>query len=181
LAAERACLDAPRQFPSAHSRFLYFRKPGRDPNYLAHDDCRAEVIVLSGLPGAGKDSWIRNYGPAWPVISLDALRERLEWTSTGDQGPIVAAAREEARKHLRAGQSLIWNSTNLSRELRGQVIDLAAAYGARVRIVAVEAAAAKLWERNARRERPVPPAAIDRLLNRWETPDLTEAHQVDFA
>jgi putative nucleotidyltransferase with HDIG domain len=54
-AEEEGCLSGPKQFPSDHSRFLYFRKADRDPDYHAFDDTVCEVIVMSGLPGAGKD------------------------------------------------------------------------------------------------------------------------------
>ena len=45
LCREQGCLDKPKQFPSAHSRFLYFRTPGRDPGYLAYEAPQCEVTV----------------------------------------------------------------------------------------------------------------------------------------
>ena len=67
-----------------------------------------------------------------------------------------------------------------SSQLREHCISLCAAYNARVRIVYVEAGAAALAEQNRARELGVPPKVINRLLTRWEPPDLTEAHQVEF-
>jgi hypothetical protein len=52
---EQNCLRGPRLFPSDHSRFLYFQKEERDPDYLAFDDTRCEVVLMSGQPGSGKD------------------------------------------------------------------------------------------------------------------------------
>jgi predicted kinase len=178
--AEQGCLDAPRKFPGDHSRFLYFRKEDRDPEYQAFDDTICEVIVMSGLPGAGKDHWIESNAPDWPVISLDELRREMEISPAENQGPVVARARELARGHLRRKRSFIWNATNISRQLREHCISLCSAYNARVRIVYVEAGAETLAEQNRSRERVVPPEVIDRLLARWEPPDLTEAHQVEL-
>jgi predicted kinase len=178
--AERACLDVPRAFASDHARFAWFRHPGRDPDYAAYDDTRSTVTVMSGLPGAGKDTWVHSYREGVPVVSLDALRTQLGAGPTGDQGAVLAAAREQAKGYLRAGRDFVWNATNVSRQLRAQCIGLAADYHARVEVVSVEASPGALRERNATRDAPVPPPVLDRLLNRWETPDPTEAHRVTW-
>lgn len=178
--AEQGCADRPRAFPSDHARFWYFRKPDRDPDYAAFDDTRCTVTVLSGLPGAGKDTWAAAHRPDQPVVSLDALRGELGVPPTGDQRPVAAAAHERAREHLRAGRSFVWNATNISRQTRDLCTALAAAYRARVEIVAVEAPPRVLRERNRARPNPVPDAVIDRLIRRWEAPDPTEAHTVAY-
>jgi predicted kinase len=181
MARDEGCLSEPKMFASDHSRFLYFRKEDRDPNYAAYDDTRCEVVILSGLPASGKDTWIERHGEGKPVVSLDALREQLHISPGQEQGTVIAAAKQLARKYLRESASFIWNGTNLSREIRAQIIDLATAYNARIRIVYVEASHADMKERNAQRAKPVPPAAIERMLSRWEMPDPTEAHEVDVA
>ncbi|RSM71609.1 poly(A) polymerase [Kibdelosporangium aridum] len=175
---EMSCLDHPRAFSSDHARFMYFRTPGRDPNYDAYDDTRLTVTVMSGLPGVGKDTWIATHRPGLPVISLDTLRTELRVKPTDDQRPVISAAQEQARKHLRAGESFVWNGTNVSRQIRQQSIGLTAAYKARVEVVALEAPLAVITSRNAARPEPVPAAVIDRLVNKWEAPDPTEAHSV---
>jgi predicted kinase len=138
------------------------------------------VILMSGLPGAGKDHWVMTQAPDWPVISLDAVRREMKVAPTDNQGPVVARAREMAREYLRRKQSFIWNATNLSHQVRDHCLSLCAAYKARVRIVYVEAAEEKLLAQNADREHPVPADVIQRMLARWEVPDLTEAHQVEW-
>jgi len=95
-----------------------------------------------------------------------------------NQGPVVTRARERAREYLRDKQSFIWNATNISRRMRDHCISLCAAYNARVRIVYVEAGAECLAAQNRAREVSVPEEVINRLLARWEPPDLTEAHRV---
>jgi putative nucleotidyltransferase with HDIG domain len=174
------CLDAPRPFASDHARFLFFQDEGRHPDAPAHEDFRAEVVVMSGLPGAGKDHWIKHNLPDWPVVSLDALRGELDVDPADGQGAVIHAARDRAREHLRAGRSFVWNATNLSRLLRRECVRLCAGYRARVRIVYVEAPAARLFAQNRRRPAPVPEAVVQRLLDRWETPDRTEAHRVEW-
>jgi hypothetical protein len=63
-----------REFPSAHRRFEYFRSESPSFDYLAHEEFTCRVTVISGLPGAGKDTWISGHMPDVPVVSLDALR-----------------------------------------------------------------------------------------------------------
>ena len=177
---DERCLDGPRAFASDHSRFLYCRRPGRDPDYAAHDDTRGELVLMSGLPGAGKDYVARTRYGELPQVSLDVMRARLGIDPRDNQKPVVHAAQEEARALLRTHARFVVNGTNLSRDLRRQWIDLADAYGARTKIVYVEPPRARLLAQNRERQAVVPAAALERMLARWEVPDATEAHVVEF-
>lgn len=177
---EEGCWEGARQFPSPLARFEYFRTPGRDIGYAAHDATVTEVVLMSGLPGAGKDTWVARNLPDWPVVSLDGLRAEMGVAPTDNQGAVVQAAKERAREYLRRRERFVWNATNLSRQLRGQLVSLFADYGARVRIVYVEAPYSELWAQNRGRERVAPEAVIERLLSKWEVPDVTEAHEVTY-
>src|SRR5262249_28590657 len=74
---EAGCYSAPYPFPSDHARFLFFRENNRQPDSPAHEDFKAEVTLMSGLPGAGKDHWIRKNVPGDMVVGLDALRAEM--------------------------------------------------------------------------------------------------------
>jgi predicted kinase len=176
---EENCLAAPRAFASDQARFLYFRSTTRHPDAPAHEAFRAEVVMMSGLPAAGKDTWVRSHLPDWPMVSLDDVRGELDVDPADDQGRVINRARELAREHLGDGRSFVWNATNLSRQLRGQVIQLLADYHSRIRIVYIEAPEDLLLSQNRRRQAPVPEAVLERLLDRWEVPDWTEAHAVE--
>jgi len=180
FAQEQQCYSAPRAFASAHSRFQFFRSEGRDPDYAAYDDTRFEVVLISGLPGAGKDRWVQDHLADWPLISLDHLRRDLKISPEEPQGPVIQAAKEQARDWMRKQQSFVWNATNVTHLLRGQLIDLFASYHARVRIVYVEAPLDEIIRRNAARPARVPEAVIYHLLRKLEVPDLTEAHAVEY-
>lgn len=179
-AGEENCLSAPRPFASDHARFLYFQDESRHPDAPTHDDTRAEVVLMSGLPGAGKDYFVRTHLAGRPVIALDDVRQELGIGPEDDQGAVVNAARQKAREWLRQGEAFVWNATNLSRQLRNGHVGLFAAYKARVRIVYVEAPYVVLFEQNRKRRDVVPEKVINRLLDRWEVPDATEAHQVEY-
>ena len=180
LAHEEGCDAQPRHFASAHSRFLYFRKDDRAADYEAYDDWTGHATLLSGLPASGKSTWLAANAADAEVISLDDLRVELEVEPDEPQGPVIAAARERARVALRAGHPVVWNATNLSRDRRQALIDLCAAYRARITIRYFETGEAEAARRIAARERRVPARALDRMLDHWEPPDLTECHLLDI-
>jgi len=180
FAHEQQCFATPRIFASDHSRFVYFQRHNPDPTYTAFDDTRCEVIIMAGLPGAGKDTWVRTHRADWPVVSLDAIRRELGIAPEDAQGAVVQTARERARVWLRQGTSFVWNATNITRAVRGQVLDLCAGYGARLHIVYLDAPRDLLLARNCARSHPVPETVIQRLIGKLEAPDLSEAHQVTW-
>src|SRR5262249_33763519 len=184
-AADLGCLTAPYTFASDHSRFLYFAgtpsaSAPADPARAAYDDTVCEVTLLSGLPGAGKDTWLRAHCPKVPVISLDAIRRELCIPPDAGQGAVVQEARRRARDLLRQRQSFVWNATNVTRALRAQLIALFAAYKARVVIVYLDVPRQVLLAHNRSRPHRVPEAVVDRLARLLEIPDVTEAHSVEW-
>lgn len=181
ICREEACFNAPRCFPSDQARFEYFRKPDRSPDYAAYDNTRSVVTLLSGLPASGKDWWLQNNPTDQTVISLDALRNELGVAADRKQGAVIARAKELAKAELRKGRPLIWNATNISRGLRGSLIDLFAAYDARIKIRYFETTPAEQERRNLARTNPVPYGAIERMIARWEPPDLTECQELEIS
>jgi predicted kinase len=176
--ADLGCLDAPYQFTSDHSRVVYFE--GAPSPYTAYDDTRCEVMLMSGIPGAGKDTWLAHNYPDLPVISLDRLRAELDIAPTDNQRVVVHAAKEQAKVFLRAHSSFVWNATNVTHTMRAQLIDLFRRYHARVTIVYVDAAWRDIVERNRQREHGIPLAALHSLARKLDVPDLTEAHKVHW-
>ena len=65
-------------------------------------------------------------------------------------------------------------------EVRSRCLGLLADYRARIRLVYLEVSPADLLRQNREREHAVPEPVIEKLLSRWEVPDLTEAHRVDW-
>ncbi len=177
---DTGCLEVPFPFSNDESRVAYFEKPDRDPHYVAHEDFRCTVTLMSGLPGAGKDTWIGKHCPELPVVSLDALREELGEPATGNQGRVVQAAYEAARDHLRNCRDFVWNATNISAQLRAKPLRLLRDYGARIKIVYLEPPPERLLAQNRDRASSVPFPVLENLLRKLEPPAPWEAHSVVF-
>jgi len=178
-AEEAGCFDRPYPFASAQSRMEWIRSPDRNPLYAAHDDTRCQMVILCGLPGSGKSQWAWYQLPNMPVEGYDLIRRRLKLPYGANQGRVLQEGRERIRVRLRAGESFVFDSTALTRDLRSQLVGLAMDYGARTRIVHVEASPAILDQWNADREEPVPVEVILGMLDRWEFPTALEGHRVE--
>lgn len=174
----RGCLDNPWPFATDTARVWFARQDGRSAYFDPPAPAGSRVVVLSGLPGAGKDMYCRSKFPDWPVVSLDAWRSRLGIGPGDPQGRVIQAAMEEARGHLRAKQRFVWNATNVSRLNRDKAVGLCLDYDAHVEIHAFDTPPERLRSQNRNRQAEVPEAVIDRLLMKWEPPSILEAHAV---
>ncbi|HEY8959608.1 ATP-binding protein, partial [Chitinophaga sp.] len=165
------------------ARMEYLLKTGGSPDYVPFKTAQTPVILMSGLPGAGKDTYIRRHYQQLPVISLDHIRQTMKISPTDKSGNgiVIQAAKEQARIYLREKKSFVWNATNITRQMREQLISLFTAYGAAVTIVYVEVPAAKLLQQNRQREEVVPAAAMERLIRKLEVPTNAEAHELKIA
>ncbi|MET3880114.1 AAA family ATPase [Chitinophaga sp. OAE865] len=183
LCRENNCWGQPRPFASPQARMEYLLKTGGSPDYVPFETLQTPVILMSGLPGAGKDTYIRRHYQQLPVISLDNIRQAMKISPTdkSGNGTVIQAAKEQARIYLREKRSFVWNATNITKQMREQLISLFTAYGAAVTIVYVEVPAAKLLQQNRQREAVVPAAAMERLIRKLEVPTSAEAHELKIA
>lgn len=180
LAMEAGCLDGPYEFPSECTRHAYLS--GRDvwPGQALYDDTWGEVILMCGLPGTGKDTWIERNHPALPVVCMDDIRQRMGVKPTDNQGRVAQEAREQARGYLRAKQPFIWNATNLTPMLRDKQLRLFEEYHASVRIVYLETEWQENLRRNTGRSRVVPEGVINHMLDNLIPPGADEARHVEW-
>lgn len=180
LAEEAECLDGPYDFPSAHTRRAYLAGRNVWPEQALYDDAWGEVILLCGLPGTGKDTWIAQHHPELPVVCMDDIRRQLGVNPTDKQGTVVQAAREQARAHLRAKQPFIWNATGVTPMMREKNIRLFEEYHAAVRIVYLETGWQENLRRNSQRRCAVPESVVNQMLTKLIPPEADEARQVDW-
>ena len=180
LAKEEGCYDGCYPFPSAYIRraFLAGRDVWKDQEL--YDDCWGEVVLMSGLPGTGKDTWIKHNVPDLPMISLDDIRRANKIPPTTAQGKVANIAREQAKEYLRQHQPFVWNATNITAQMRESLISLFETYHAHVRIVYLETAWQTLLGRNRSREDAVPQPAIEEMIGKMTLPEAYETGKVEW-
>ena len=180
MAEEYGVLDRPYKFADAYSQRAFFRGKSDWCGNQLFNESWGEVILMSGLPGTGKDTWIEKNHPDLPTVCLDDIRRVLNISPTENQGQVVAEAHRQARELLRAHQPFIWNATSITAQLRGKQIELFEQYGASVRCVFLETGWQEELRRNSEREASVPEAVIDSMLSRLEPPERFESCYVDW-
>ena len=179
-AKEVGCFAAPFPFPSPFSRYAYLS--GRDifPGQELYNDTWGTVIMVAGLPGTGKDTYIEKHYSNLPMVSLDNLRKKMGVSPSEPQWKVVNAAKELAKDYLRNKQPFVWNATNITPFMREKQIRLFEDYNALVKVVYLETEWDTLLSRNKSREAPVPEAAIESMAEKLIPPNLNEAHEVEW-
>jgi predicted kinase len=181
LCIDNNCYGQPYPFKSNLARYLYLNKKTDYADYEPYDETKFTVIMMCGVAGAGKDSYVaKNFN--LPIVSLDDIRRAngISPTDKVGNGRVVQNAKELARIYMRKHESFVWNATNITKQLRGGLIDLFTSYGGRVEIHYVEVPYEKLITQNKNREHSVPDDVIERMISKLEVPKLEEAHEIRY-
>jgi len=178
---EQNCWGTTKNFATSIARFSYLQTENSYVEYIPFENPSPLVILMSGLPGAGKDSYIKKQYDL-PVISLDSIRQenKIKATDKTGNGQVIQLAKKKAKEYLGKNQSFVWNATNITRQMRSQLIDLFLSYKAKVKIVYIEVPYLKLKQQNSNREAIVPNGVLEKLVTKLEVPSLTEAHEIIY-
>lgn len=177
---ENDCYTGTFSFPSAYTQFYYLGRKNITPEVELYDDTWGEVILMSGLPGTGKDTWIKENCPYLPMISLDEIRKEMRISPIDNQSKVLEIARERAKEFLRKRQPFVWNATNLSPMVRQKQIKMFTQYHASTRIVYLETDWKEQLRRNSDRVATVPEQAICSMMEDLVLPEAKEAHYVQW-
>ena len=180
IAEEADCFDGPYHFPDSYTKRAYFSGRRVVPDQPLYDNTWGEIVLMSGLPGTGKDTWIRNHLSHLPMISLDEIRKEKKIKPVEPQGKVLMEAQERAKVFLRKHQPFVWNATNLTPDTRQKQISLFERYGAGVRIVYLETEWEMQMERNGSRREEVPVEAVEKMLGKLTPPMPEEAGKVEW-
>lgn len=163
-------------FANPYTRYQYFHKDALWQGSELYDDTKFDVWLLSGLPLAGKDTWIQKHGKGRAMISLDDIRQEYGIIPGKNSSKVAHIATERATELLRKKEPFIWNATNIVQEIREKLCRLFTSYGARVRIVYLEVPYQELLQRNEKRERHIPDQVLQDMIDRLEIPAPWEGY-----
>ena len=180
LAEDLRCVKKPYSFADDYSERAYYRGKSNWRDSQLYNDSFGEVILMSGLPASGKDTYIANNYSHLPTVCLDDIREKLGILPTENQGEVVRVAHEMAKEYLRKKQPFVWNATSLTPFLRNKQIDLFEQYGASVKTVFIETEWDEELRRNRERPRHVPEPVISSMLARLEPPEPHESCSLEW-
>ncbi len=180
MAKELDCYDKPFKFSNSYTKKEYFLKDNIWPYETLYDSSFKEVILLCGLPGTGKDTFIKNNYPKMPVISLDDIRAELGIKPTDEQGKVISLATARAKEFLRNKTSFIWNATNLTNLVRNKLLRIFHDYNAKVKIIFLETSYENNLNRNNHRSKEVSVSVIDKFLANINMPQNHEAMEVEW-
>lgn len=177
---ELDCYERKPVFANEYTRLRFYQGARVWQKDCLYDETEFPVYLMSGLPLAGKDTFIREYLKDIPVISLDDIREEWGIGPEDGSGAVAAEARERAKVYLRKKQPFVWDATNIVSDTRRKLYSLCEGYGARVTVFYIEAPYEQLLKRNQIRKRSVPVPVIDRMIGKMDMVEPSECYSVKY-
>lgn len=135
---------------------------------------RPRIVLLAGLPGAGKSTWAK--GKAG-VLSSDALRELLadDPNNQNIHSLVFRVLRDLLKHRLKLKRPLTYvDATNLTPYERRPYVKLADLFDADIEAVFFDVPVGECIRRNQLRQRVVPDAVLHNMSERLVAPDVGE-------
>jgi len=136
------------------------------------------ITMLCGLPASGKSTYAKKLAKDMNaiIISSDALRLEMfgDETDQNYNQQVFQELHKRAKKHLRAGRNIIYDSTNISSKRRRGFLNELKNIDCRKECIIIATPYEQCLENNRNRERKVPEWVIEKMYRKWQTPHTFE-------
>ena len=139
---------------------------------------KPQLIVMCGLPGAGKSTFAKQYVQEHPntkIMSSDGIREELygDESIQGNPAEVFSLMQNRTVEHLEAGIDVVYDATGMAQSNRGEILSRTSE-SVYKKCVIVWASVEECIKRDSLRRRHVGPGIIDMMVRRFEAPDYSE-------
>jgi D-glycero-D-manno-heptose 1,7-bisphosphate phosphatase len=138
---------------------------------------KKEIVVLVGIPGCGKSTFVERFLPYHRRVNLDSIHALLDPVNGFDKKNLGLARNIESlmiEESMLKGVPVVIDNTNISEEKRSKYIEYARKHDADMVAVYFEPDLKKALKQNSERERKVPKMAIIGMLKKYEPPRKEE-------
>lgn len=141
-------------------------------------ESKVSLILLVGLPGAGKTTYANEYVKEHKNtihLSSDSIRLQMYGKESiqGNPADVFSVMQKRAVEALNDGQSVVYDATNITRKDRSNIISVCPKY-VKIECHIIWAPIETCIERDSSRERTVGKAVIDKMLKRFQAPYYDE-------
>jgi predicted kinase len=133
------------------------------------------IVVLVGLPGSGKSTYVARAGGGG--LSSDAIRRLLadDETDQSIHAPVFQTLRYLLEQRIAIGRPVTFiDATNLTPDERRPYVEIARAHGCQVEAVFFDVPLEVCRERNSGRNRVVPAEALEKMVAKLVPPSPDE-------
>ena len=183
MANKLNCFNNPYHFFNDNCKFKFFTSLNLEmPPVYDYEKYDLKVIFMCGLPGAGKDTYIKNNLPNIPVICRDDIRKEIglkgekPMGNKKEESKVTEIVNERIKNYCRNKTNFIINATNIRKIHREQLINLILPYNPYIEIIYIESPS--INDNLLRRKGQISDKVILEMQRNFDFPKETECHKL---
>ena len=185
LSLKYKCYNSPYKFTGEFEAFNYFHSDDVYPSMYNYNNTEFKVYIMVGLPGSGKDTYIKENFPNIPTVCRDDIRKEIGLKGDKPQGNkkeetlVTNIVNNKIKEYCRTKIDFIINATSLKKFYRDGLIGQVLPYNPYIEIIYIEAPT--IEDNLKRRKGQIPENIILNMQDNFDFPRETECHKLTIA